>query len=92
MIVSEIGRARLEQNNSWMTILIKDKLEDSFDVQKDNDGKTIKGRPVKHVGSKEYIMRIWNKMMKNQDKYLKNPQTIFDFCLSDRKIRFNSND
>ena len=60
------GRAMMIMKDTFGTIIIKDKMSDSFDTLP---------RPVKHVGSKPYILSIWNDIIKNQ-KYLKDQETI----------------
>ncbi len=77
MIIETYGRAQLEGNAHNRVILVKARLEDSFDVKTDANGTTLEGRPVKHVGDKKYIMSIWNRMLRNK-KYLENPRTIND--------------
>lgn len=68
------GRARLEMGQTYGCILVKESADDTFDMIIE-DGITKRGRPVKHVGNKDYIMRIWNKMRKNKN-YLNNPVTL----------------
>jgi hypothetical protein len=77
MVIEKHGRAQLEGNSFTRCILVKERLEDTFDLVVDEQGNTLKGRPVKHVGDKKYIMEIWNKMLRNK-KYLENPKTIHD--------------
>lgn len=60
------GRALLEVREKSAAIFVLDRLDGDFHQIP---------RPVKHVGEHKYIMRIWNKMKRN-NKYLKNPVTI----------------
>ena len=60
------GRAMMIMKDTFGTIIVKDKLSDSFNTLP---------RPVKHVGSRPYILSIWNGIIKNP-KYLKDPDTI----------------
>ena len=63
------GRAKLIKKDTYNTILIKKRLEDSFDTLP---------RPVAHVGNEKYIMNIWNKIRNQPHKYLNDPVYIDD--------------
>ena len=69
MFTEVYGRAKIVVNQRKDGyILIKDKLDDSFDTVP---------RPVKHVGSEKYLMGIW-KNIKTNPRYLKDPVNFLE--------------